>query len=317
MHEVLHDRLPDLLRTFDLGAGAGLSPHPVARGRLAEIWQLETDRGRWAVKTTQNPVDEATVAEAAAFQEAARDSGLLVPAIVRTDDGLVLARFANLCVSVQGWIDMLPASIEVDAAELGQVLARLHQVDFAGHTGVDRWYTDPVGATRWQELLRALHDARAPYVDELADLVPGLVSLEGLLGTEPKTLRTCHRDLWADNVRATDAGGLCVFDFDNAGLADPSQELGMVLFEFCSGSPDRAQTLFTAYAGSGGPGRVEGLDEFVMLIAQQGNIVELGCRSWLHASRLEERADLEAWVREFINRPLTTAVINELLAAIS
>ena len=48
-----------------------------------------------------------------------------------------------------------------------------------------------------------------------------------------RELRTCHRDLWADNVRTSHDGGLCVFDFDNAGLADPSQELAMILVEGC------------------------------------------------------------------------------------
>ncbi len=257
------------------------------------------------------------MAEAAAFQEAARHAGLPVPTIMRTHGGQVLVRVDDMWVSVQGWVDMQPASFDVDAAAVGAVLAGLHQVEFAGQVGLEPWYTDPVGVSRWHELTAALHAARAPYADELADLVPGLVLLDKLLGTPPKTLRTCHRDLWADNVRSTATGGLCVFDFDNAGLADPSRELALVLFEFCSGRPNRAQTLVSAYADSGGPGRVQGADDFAMVIAQQGNIVELGCRSWLGASSPEERTDLEAWVREFVDRPLTATVIDELLTAVA
>ena len=62
-------------------------------------------------------------------------------------------------------------------------------------------------------------------------------------------LQTCHRDLWADNVLPTADGGVCVIDWENSGPADPSQELGCVLFEFARGdlgpSP-RAQPAPTA-----------------------------------------------------------------------
>ena len=75
----------------------------------------------------------------------------------------------------------------------------------------------------------------------MAAMRDDLVELEALI--EPaRDLRTCHRDLWADNVRRTDDGGLCVFDFDNAGLADPSQELAAMLVEYCGSDPTRAAT---------------------------------------------------------------------------
>ena len=32
----------------------------------------------------------------------------------------------------------------------------------------------------------------------------------------------CHLDLWADNLRGTPDGGVCVIDFDNAGPAEPT-----------------------------------------------------------------------------------------------
>ena len=92
--------------------------------------------------------------------------------------------------------------------------------------------------------------------------------------------RTCHRDLWADNVRRTDEGGLCVFDFDNAGLADPSQELAVILVEYGT-RPGRAALIRDAYAEAGGPGRVEDAKDFAMAIAQLSHILVEGCRRWL------------------------------------
>ena len=58
-----------------------------------------------------------------------------------------------------------------------------------------------------------------------------LVAPEVLL-VPARELRTCHRDLWSDNLRATAQGGLSVIDWDNCGLSDPGQELAGVLFEF-------------------------------------------------------------------------------------
>lgn len=52
-----------------------------------------------------------------------------------------------------------------------------------------------------------------------------------------------------------------------------------------------------------------------MPIAQLAHIVEEGCRRWLAADTDAGRADNETWVREFLDRPLTIAVIEALLAA--
>jgi aminoglycoside phosphotransferase (APT) family kinase protein len=219
-----------------------------------------------------------------------------------------------LHVRVYAWQDMNDADPTLHPARVGRLVAAMHQVDFEGKTGLHDWYTAPVGAARWDELLGELRAAHTPFAEELASFRGELIALEALLGHLGE-LRTCHRDLWADNLRATGDGSLCVFDFENSGLMDPSQELATVLFEFCSWDAGRARTLLDAYAAAGGPGRVSQPHDFGMAIAQQGFIVDLGCRRWLAASTDEDRADNEAWVREFLDRPLTRAVIEELLSA--
>jgi aminoglycoside phosphotransferase (APT) family kinase protein len=160
-------------------------------------------------------------------------------------------------------------------------------------------------------VLRASH---APFADELDALVPELVAMEALLGGPPRDLRTCHRDLWADNVRRARDGSLCVFDFDHSGLADPSQELALILVEYCTTDPRRAGVIRAAYAEAGGPGRVEAPTDFAMPIAQLSHIVAEGCRRWLTATTDDERNDNGGWVREFVDRPLTRTVIEALLA---
>jgi Ser/Thr protein kinase RdoA (MazF antagonist) len=313
----LADRhVPGILATFDLGARGRLSEGSVASGRLGSIWRLDTDLGSWAVKQVEDATDSelAEINEGAAFQEAALAAGVSTPAIRRARIGDVVTTVDDVQVQLQAWVDLRPPAIDLDADHLGRLVAALHQVDFGGTIGTDPWYAAPVGEDRWRGIIRELRAGGAPFADELDALVPELVALEAILGDPPRALRTCHRDLWADNVRRTEAGSLCVFDFDNAGLANPSQELALVLVEFADRDGSRARAIQVAYAQAGGPGRVETPRDFAMPIAQLAHIVEEGCRRWLASTSDVERASNAAWVREFTDRPLTREVIERLLS---
>jgi Ser/Thr protein kinase RdoA (MazF antagonist) len=306
--------VPCILDAFDLGSWGRLSDGPVASGRLGSIWRLDTERGSWAVKQVGDVGEEqvAELLEGAGFQEAVLAAGISTPAVRRTRAGQVIADCGGVRVRLHSWVDLHDAHPSLDPVAVGQLVAGLHRVGFAGAIGADPWYTAPVGAVRWSELVGALRERRAPFADELDALLPELVALEAYLGGPPRGLRTCHRDLWADNVRRTQDGGLCVFDFDNAGLADPSQELAVILVEY-GAEPGRAGLIRAAYAEAGGPGRVEDATDFAMAIAQLSHILVEGCRRWLTATTDAERADNEGWVREFVDQPLTRTVIAALL----
>jgi Ser/Thr protein kinase RdoA (MazF antagonist) len=307
--------VPSILAAFDLGSWGRLSDGPVASGRLGSIWRLDTERGSWALKPVGDipDADLAELLEGAAFQEAALAAGVPTPGVRRTRAGELVADCGGVRVRLHTWVDLHDPDASLDPVDVGRLVAGLHRVDFAGAIGLDPWYTEPVGAARWSELVSGLHARHAPFADELDPLLPELVALEAYLGRPPRDLRTCHRDLWADNVRRARDGGLCVFDFDDAGLADPSQELALILVEYCT-APGRACLIRAAYAEAGGPGRVEDPTDFAMPIAQLSHIVAEGCRRWLTATTDAERADNEGWVREFVDRPLTRTVIEALLA---
>ena len=187
---------------------------------------------------------------------------------------------------------------------------------FEGHLPTDPWYTEPVGRDRWDVLAHRLLAASAPFADRLAAMRDELVALETLID-RPRHLQTCHRDLWADNVLRTTAGPLCVIDWENCGLADPDQELALVVFEFGMGDADRFRTIHQTYRAHGGPGRIDRLGSFSMLIAQLGHIGEDACASWLDASGSGERARQEARADEFLSLPLTRDAITEILDAVT
>jgi Ser/Thr protein kinase RdoA (MazF antagonist) len=306
----------EIAARFSLGEAATLSG-PVARGEVGQVWRLSTSRGMFAVKEPFEPIPAEEVREHADYQEAAHASGIPAPAVIRAGDGDAFADLAGVRVRVFEWVDLRERAPDVDPAAVGRIVASIHRLEFRGRLPTDPWYTQAVGSERWDALLDALHENGAPFAGRLAELRDELVALEGLM-EEPRELQTCHRDLWADNVLRTTAGGLCVIDWENCGLADPSQELALVLFEFGLGSPERARELYGAYLEAGGPGRIDRRGSFSMLIAQLGHIGEDACTRWLDPSEsVAERERQEVRVEEFIALPLTRNGIDQLLAAIT
>jgi hypothetical protein len=143
-----------------------------------------------------------------------------------------------------------------------------------------------------------------------------LVSLEQLL-VDPDDLRTCHRDLFPENLRGTTSGSVCVIDWDEHGLAGASQELAFVVWAFAGGRADRAREIMQSYDAGGGPGRIRSAGDFTMLIASLGHINERACTRWLdHPPEHPERERMAALFGECVAERLTRDSIQELLEAV-
>ena len=212
------------------------------------------------------------------------------------------------------WVDLLAPDRVLDPAHGRRRRGRDPPGPVHASGPVDPWYTEPVGAERWDELVELLREAGAPFAGQLAELRDELVALESWL-EPPQQLRTCHRDLWADNLLPTADGGVCVIDWENSGPADPSQELGCVLFEFARDDAGRARALINAYREAGGPATVSSRGHFSMLIAQLGHITEIAATDWLQPNvRSPERADAAAWIAEVLDEPHTRERLDVLLA---
>jgi aminoglycoside phosphotransferase (APT) family kinase protein len=304
----------DIADRFSLGDDAALSG-PVARGEVGQVWRLTTARGTFAIKEQFDPFPDDEVREHAAFQEAAHAAGIPAPAVIRDREGRAGPMVGDAQIRAFGWVDLLERSPDVDPVEVGSLLASIHTVGFAGDLPTHPWYTEPVGPDRWDALVRRLLDASAPFADRLAAMRDELVALEALI-EGPLDLQTCHRDLWADNVLRTTQGPLCVIDWENCGLADPSQELALVVFEFGMGDAGRFRTIHGSYRSSGGQGRIDRPAAFSMLIAQLGHIGEDACERWMDATGADERDRQAARADEFVSLPLTRDAIVEILDAV-
>ncbi|GAA0926777.1 hypothetical protein GCM10009558_039360 [Virgisporangium aurantiacum] len=306
----------ELADRFGLGRAVALSDGSVARGKQGEVWRLETVDGAWAVKVPFHETDEAALDPPTRFQEGAVAGGVPAPVVRRTTAGGIFARVGGRQVRVYGWVDLGRPDPGLDPGLVGAAIAAVHRAGPPTDGPVDPWYTEPIGAEGWDGLVERLDAAGAPFAGRLAALRDELVALEAWL-RPPANVRTCHRDLWADNVLPTAQGGICVIDWENSGPGDPGHELACALFEFGRSDPGRARALMSAYAAAGGPATVTEPGDFTMLIAQLGHIVEIAATDWLEPNlRNPDRAGAEAWIRETLDEPHTRDVLDALLRTV-
>jgi len=303
---------------FGLGRATSLS-EPVARGEIGEVRRLETERGSYAVKQAFDPLTADEVAElesAGVFHRTCWDAGVPTPEPMAGTHGGVVAELGGEHVLAYSWVDLTDPDTGLDHAAVGGLLALLHAVPAPPAGTVHEWFEAPIGRREWKGVLKASRAAGAPYVDRLAELVPRLLEVETIL-TPMSSVQTCHLDLWSDNLRRTTDGELCVIDFENAGPADPSRELAMVLFEFGRGDAERHRRLYDAYVAAGGPGRVTSREDLGLTVAQLHHIGHRHLTMWLGARDLEARARSLAGIEEFFGVPLLLDDVDHLVAAVT
>jgi Ser/Thr protein kinase RdoA (MazF antagonist) len=227
---------------------------PGPRGALGRIWRVRTGYADYALKELfSDPPSEAVIRQEQAFAAAARiaagHKSRTGHYAVAAPDGAWLRAFE--------WIDLRPVDLENPAtpADLGVLLARLHRYAPKATAEVAGGPPDP-----WYDTVLESDYAVAEVTR-----------------ADPAEMVLCHRDLHPENVLADPSGALVVVDWDLLGPATPSRELARALFDwYCDPEPDlpAMRALYRAYVKEGGPGRVERLDDFSMLIATRCNFLQ-------------------------------------------
>ncbi len=303
-----------LAERFGLSGPANVDG-PVDRGYQGQVWRLTCGSRAYAVKEALAPLDPDQVVAALALQQRAEAAGVAAPRQLLTVSGDPAVYVDGETLRVFEWQELAPPDRDLDASGLGRLLARLHTAGGPATAEVDPWFVEPVGRDRWVELVAELRLAGAPFATTLDALVDELGTSESIM-EEPRDLAICHRDLWADNLRAGADGSLVVIDWDNCGPAPMAGELAMVLVEFGT-TPARARQLYTAYVDTGGPARITAPSDFTMPIAVLHHIVEIGAHQWLAASGDVARRRAADRVTEFTDDPFTRADAVRLLAAVT
>jgi Ser/Thr protein kinase RdoA (MazF antagonist) len=300
---------------FGIGRATSLSD-PLARGELGEIRRLETDHGTFAIKQGLESSSVDTAETSAAYQLVCWKAGIPTPEPLLTTTGVFTAHVGGEQVRAYGWAELADPDPTLSPTAVGSVVARLHQVRHPSPTPeVDPWFEAPIGRTEWQRTLEASRAAGAPHAGRLAELLPDLLEIEGIL-TPMRPVQTCHLDLWADNLRLSE-GRPFVIDFDNAGPGDPSREIAMVLVEFGRGEAPRQRALYDAYLAAGGPGRICDRADLGLAVAELHHIGHRHLTMWVAARDPEARARSLAGIDEFLGDPFLLADVDALLEAVS
>jgi len=254
---------------FGLGEVTGPMRSVARADEMGRRWSLETERGRWAVRTmdTWRPIVDAETD--VALQQAAAGAGILLPTPVRSLSGAVVESVGGHSWRAYEWIHSGPPLIApVSAAvthEVGRVLARIHRLGLPAPGRISPYHTShrsagwiagagPVPEADWRGLAARARAMHADWAAALTQAIPTLVDLGTIgEGVTPPPPVLCHNTLGPGSVRlgtlprAVDRafggvpgeggggggskrrGCLVVVGWEHAGGLPPSWELGHAL----------------------------------------------------------------------------------------
>jgi Ser/Thr protein kinase RdoA (MazF antagonist) len=130
-----------------------------------------------------------------------------------------------------------------------------------------------------------------------------------------------HRDLHPDNVLLAPDGSLRAIDWEDAGATDVHRELAKVLVQWHVEGDEVDSTgvaaTVAAYRAAGGPGQLETLDDFVMVLCSDTNFLAGQIRSALDPGLAEEHREavLEEIAQGLSVYVPTPAALTRVLAA--
>lgn len=207
------------------------APRRTTRGFGHANWQVPTSEGPVLVKISRPHLAPDKVASGIEAQRRARTAGVPTPPLLHAD--LACAALGGHPVRVQAWVAgrHRDEALDDDAAvrrfhaALGEAMAQVHSVpgqgfsSRVGQPGLVTW-AEYVDLRLGQIAGRVEHNVGVPGIDHAA-----LFARVARTAAEVSPVvrpRLVHRDLYEDNLLASDGGGLAaVLDFDLAEMWDP------------------------------------------------------------------------------------------------
>lgn len=308
-------------QTYDLGTPLAAMTF-AARGELGRIWRLDTDRGTFAVKQLLFDLDEDEAQADVVLQRAALRAGVPLPRPLLTPAGLVVARRSGrdqspeVIVRAYEWVDLPTPPAAATAHQAASLLGRLHAAAPPHDGPVDPWFTEPVDAHRWQELVEATHAAGAAWADTLAALAAEIDACRSIVDAgRHEPLFHCHLDFNPQNVLVTAAGQPMVFDWENSGAASREQELALSVIEFAP-DPRDLPSFLDAYRAAGGPVSELRHESFALTMAVIGHLVEMYAERAIDPEVDDEsRARATFWLLDIAANSVTLDGIDAWVAA--
>jgi Ser/Thr protein kinase RdoA (MazF antagonist) len=270
---------------FGLEVSPGASITALSRGAVGRIWRLDLGADRYAVKELFVESDEESVCREVTFTAHLQAAGIRLPGSLPGRTGRFLVPLAGASgdswLRLYQWVDGIPADPADPglAAQVGDLLGRLHAHAVPADGEPDPWYETVPGPAAWEQLADAARVYGASWSQALAGKLGPLADLAELVAPAARDqLVTCHRDLHPGNVLIDGSGDLVLLDWDDVGPACPDQELaGLLAFWHIDldGRADDAAVRRTlaAYRSAGGPGRLRDERSFSMYLAGRLNFL--------------------------------------------
>lgn len=319
----------ELAHRFDLGAVTAPMRSVAPPDDMGRRWSLETDRGRWALRTMETwwPIVDAETD--VALQEAALAAGVLLPPPVRSRAGAVMETVGDHPWRAYRWIHSgpplaAPVSARI-ARDVGGVLATVHGLALP----VDRvspWHASRRAESEWHGLAAAARAERVPWARELAEALPGILELFAVGEGAPVPAPVlCHNTLGPANVRLGEGGQVIVTGWEHAGGQPPGWELSDALLHWMGGLANEvnatgARAMVEGYRAVAGAAPPLDVASFRGAVTSWLNYAHGQCWMALHPDGIEarDRPDLARGVRHLLaHHPSRNGIERLLEAALS
>jgi Ser/Thr protein kinase RdoA (MazF antagonist) len=219
-----------LASAFGLGLPTG-SMSQIAWSQTGEQWSLQTDRGRWRLRTLLPWITSESLEDAVRLRDAAVVQGVASPEPVRTPAGDLIVELGVQRWCADAWMDVGPAPVMPPSVALarrvGEILGTLHALALPTSAPINPWLTQRRSAEEWNRIVGVVRSRGADWAPALEDALPAildLTSIEAEAAGEAPILCIC--DL---SVRAGAGDEVVVVHWDFAGAFLPSCELALVL----------------------------------------------------------------------------------------
>lgn len=224
-----------------------------------QAWVLVTGRGRFMVRQLVDWFDESAVENEVLLAESAAAAGITTLRPVRSPAGAVVETVDGSRWRAYGLPALGPEpSTPVDpdlAAAAGRILARVHNLRLPAPGPVSPWLTCVRTEAQWWHLQGAAGSAGAPWAPRLAEVIPAIVDVSGIVepagAAQPTVLSGCH---YAPNAfRMVGTDDLAVITWEHAGAIPPRWDLGGMLAPWAEGvlgqvNAPAAEALVAGYA---------------------------------------------------------------------
>jgi Ser/Thr protein kinase RdoA (MazF antagonist) len=307
---------------YDLGEVIGAMRSMARPDDMGRRWSLETDRGRWAVRTMDTwwPIVDAETDTA--LQQAAAAAGVLLPAPVRSRSGAIIESVGDHSWRVYEALHSgpplaAPAKSSATRA-VGRVLATVHGLALPVER-ISPWHSVKLSDVDWLELVATAAAKQAAWAPAFQEALPILRELDAIrqAGDPPEPV-LCHNTLGPANARLAANGDLIVVGWEHAGGQPPSWELANALMDWTinpGGGVNKAgaRALIDGYRAAAGALPALDIGSFRGAATSLTNYVTGEAQTAFEASTNEDREYADRNMRHLLSHLPTRAAMEQLL----